>query len=105
MRIFYLLYLILTRSTLNLLNPDSNHETFDLVTSFVRLVMTQCLPKRSLRVCSREEIRGRNFYLDWYNYLEDPSQLTEVTEERLEGEEHRDHNYHMRNIIKSNMSI
>ena len=44
----------------------------------------------------REEERGRNFYLDWYNYLEDPSQLTQVREERGEQEEHTDHTYHIR---------
>ena len=47
----------------------------------------------------REEVRGRNFYLDWYNYTDDPSQLTEVTSERGEHEEHTDHSYHIRSVI------
>ena len=34
--------------------------------------------------------------MDWYNYLDDPSQLTEVTSERGEQEEHTDHSYHIR---------
>ena len=42
-----------------------------------------------MRDCFREEEH-------WYNYLEDPGEVTEVTEERREGEGHTDHNYHLR---------
>ena len=41
-------------------------------------------------------MEDRNYYLDWYNYLDDPSLVTEVTSEKGVEEEHQDHSYHIR---------